>query len=88
MINIHKSNVQNSIDLINKILAKQQNLGNKSNSESYFILNTRLSKRNNKEKNHQRYYESRSTKNKLKESDNESDANSKRYTINYSKVLD
>jgi len=87
MINIHNSNVQNSIDL-NKILAKQQNFGNKSNSESYFILNTRTSNRNNKEKNHHRYYESRSTKNKLKESDNESDANSKRYTINYSKALD
>ena len=87
MINIHTPHIQN-IDDLNKTIAKQKNFGNKSNSESYFILNSRLSNRNNKEKNHHRYYESRSTKNKLKESDNESDVNTRRYTTNYSFALD
>ena len=86
MINIHNSNIQNIKDL-NKTMIKQTNFGNKSNSESYFILNTKLSNRNNKEKNHHRYYESKSTKNKLKDSDNESDVNTRRYTTNYSYAL-
>ena len=87
MINIHNSNTKNANNL-SKTMEKQKNFENKSNSESYFILNSRLSNRNNKEKNHHRYYESRSTKNKLKESDNESDVNTRRYTSNYSFALD
>ena len=87
MINIHNSSIQNTNDL-NKTMVNQKNFGNKSNSESYFILNTRLSNRNNKEKKHHRYYESKSTKNKLKDSDNESDVNTRRYTTNYSYALD
>ena len=87
MINIHNSNTKNANNL-SKTMEKQKNFENKSNSESYFILNSRISNRNNKEKNHHRYYESRSTKNKLKESDNESDVNTRRYTSNYSFALD
>jgi hypothetical protein len=87
MINIHNSNTKNANNL-SKTMEKQKNFENKSNSESYFILNSRLTNRNNKEKNHHRYYESRSTKNKLKESDNESDVNTRRYTTNYSFALD
>ena len=87
MINIHNSNTKNANNL-SKTMEKQKNFENKSNSESYFILNSRISNRNNKEKNHHRYYESRSTKNKLKESDNESDVNTRRYTTNYSFALD
>ena len=86
MINIHTPHIQN-IDDLNKTIAKQKNFGNKSISESYFILNTRLSNRNNKEKNHHRYYESKSTKNKVKDSDYESDASTRRYTSNYSCAL-
>ena len=87
MINIHNSNIQNTIDL-NKTTAKQKNFGNKSNSEGYFIINSRLSNKNNNEKNHHRYYESKSTKNKLKDSDNESETNTRRYTTNYINALD
>ena len=87
ILNIHNSKIQNDL---NKIMTKQTKFQNKSNSDSYFILNTKFPNRikNNKDQKNHKFYESKSTKKKYKDSDNESDGNTRRYTTNCSITLE
>ena len=87
MCQIYNSNIQNDF---NKTMTKRINFQNKSNSESYFILNTKFTNRiaKSKDKKNYKYYESKSTKKKNKDSDNERDRNTGKYATICSTTLD
>ena len=87
LINMVNSNIQKDL---NKTMIKQKNFKNNNISDSYFILNSKFpnQKIKNKDKKHHRYFESKSTKKKYKESDNESEGNTGRTTTNYSITLE
>ena len=71
IFNGKNANIKKVLEL-NSCISKQNNFSTRSNSESYFTINTKYSNKNNnnKEKKHHKYYESKSTKIKVKNSDN------------------
>ena len=78
IFNGKNSNINKVLEL-NSYIYKENNFSTKSNSESYFNINPKYLNKNsnNKEKKHHKYYESKSSKIKVKISDNGSENNSK-----------
>ena len=82
---INQNLIDQKIFDINKNELKQKNFSKKSNSETFFIVNTRYSNKNknNEEKKHHRFYESKSTKKKLTDFDIESEGKIGRFNNYY-----
>ena len=88
-VNTLRSEINNGENLenlkvfdIKKNDLRQKNFSIKSNSESFYTINTRYSykNKNNIVKKHHKFFESKSSKNKIKDSDNESEGNNYNYS--------